>query len=111
VANSDITIYPESLRTAADAIGATADRFNTDLVVLIEDLAGFGEPWGADDIGTLIGQAYVGIREMALACYESNVDELADYAGALALVADDFDEAEADNDSLVSDLVRMIFRG
>src|SRR6266542_353803 len=54
------------------------------------------DPWGGDEIGSLIGELYGLIHDMALTCFESNGEVLGEYADGLHVMADGLDQTETD---------------
>jgi uncharacterized protein YukE len=89
-------VEPESLRQAArelddavDAVDDVLDRFD-------DRLAGFGEPWGDDDVGFLIGLCYLPGYDTAMACFENNLDELGSYGDRLSAMADAYQDVDDD---------------
>ncbi|MFI6783087.1 hypothetical protein [Micromonospora sp. NPDC050276] len=41
-----------------------------------QELAAFGQPWGSDDIGALIGAAHEAVAEFAFDCFATAMDEI-----------------------------------
>jgi hypothetical protein len=51
-------IDPERLSASGAALQSVAARLSAELASFRSELAGFGAPWGSDDIGSLIGAAH-----------------------------------------------------
>lgn len=95
----DVEIDPTSLRKAKLGIGQSGQDTDTVLGTFVAELEGYGEPWGGDDLGSLIGLSYQGIFAAAMDCFATNLDVIDDYAERLGTAADDYertDQASAD---------------
>ena len=92
--NHELRVTQDDLRRAAGLLGQAIDRTDADLAALEADLAGFGQPWGGDEIGMLIGACYQGAYDMALECFTTNLDELDGFAEDLETMADTYQGAE-----------------
>jgi hypothetical protein len=77
----------EEVRTAAQGLRSQLQEFQ-------QRLAAYGEPWGQDDIGSLIGGCYWEIYEMAMECYEDNIEEMEDHADRVGAMASTYIQAE-----------------
>jgi hypothetical protein len=91
---TEISVEPDSLRGAGQQLDQVAQRFTQELTALQADLAGFGAPWGGDDIGSLIGAAYEEVVSYAFDCYQSVLDEIGDSGADLGGMADMYEEIE-----------------
>jgi len=78
---SGFRVDPEQLSAAGVALQGVATRLVGELSGFQAELAGFGSPWGSDDIGSLIGAAHGEVASFAFECYQSALDEMA-VAGA-----------------------------
>ena len=74
-------IDPERLSASGSALQSVASRLSAELTSFQSELAGFGAPWGSDDIGSLIGAAHDEVSSWAFECYQDALEELAS-AGA-----------------------------
>lgn len=101
-------IDPEGLRRGADGISEVVDRLATSLQTLESKLSGFGSPWGTGLIGTVIGEIYNGIHEMAMGSFESNAEILSEYAEGLESMADDLEENEAEIENGMLDIRQQL---
>jgi hypothetical protein len=89
-------VEPAAMRGNAEGLDDVVDDFAESLARFENTINGFGEPWGADDIGTLIGELYLGIHDLAMSCFESNGEVLGQFADGLHTMADNFERAEQD---------------
>lgn len=74
-------IDPERLSASGSLLQIVASRLASELTSFQSELAGFGAPWGTDDIGSLIGVAHDEVSSWAFECYQDALDEMAS-AGA-----------------------------
>jgi len=70
-------IDPERLSASGSALQSVASRLSAELASFRSELAGFGAPWGSDDIGSLIGAAHDEVSSWAYECYQDALDEMA----------------------------------
>jgi glycogen debranching enzyme len=92
----DVDVNTESFRQAKVLIGNSTQETDAALSAFIAELEGFGEPWGNDDLGALIGLSYQGIFEVAMDCFASNLDVIDSYAERLGAAADEIDRTDSD---------------
>ena len=96
---SEMEVDSESMRRAQLQIGNSTQETDAALSAFIGELDSYGQPWGNDELGSLIGLSYQGIYEAAMECFASNLDEIDDYAerlGEAAAELDRTDQASAD---------------
>lgn len=101
-----IRVDPEQLRSAASQLAQVADQFGLDVDAFVSELDGYGQPWGGDDIGLLIGTAHDAVLDAALDCFDDNVDTMYDYSDNLLAMADNYDTVEGDNTQSFGDIGR-----
>lgn len=89
-------VEPGSLRSSATGLDDVVDRFADALEQFENTIASFGEPWGADDVGAVIGELYLGIHDLAMSCFESNGELLGEFAHGLHTMADNFEATETE---------------
>ncbi|WP_244876049.1 WXG100 family type VII secretion target [Winogradskya consettensis] len=70
-------IDPERLSATGSTLQSVASRLSAELASFQSELAGFGAPWGSDDIGSLIGAAHDEVSSWAFECYQDALDEMA----------------------------------
>lgn len=83
-----IEVDVAALRSAAQTIGGTGERLDGQVQQLQATVTGSGNPWGADEPGSVFGMAYVEVVQHALDVYASMAEQLLDVAGKLATGAD-----------------------
>lgn len=90
-------VNPEIIRGAGGGIRTSAQQLKSDWTAFQAELAGFGEPWGADDIGFLIGGCYQAVYEVASECYADNIEAMQEHAEGVHTVAANHFAAEKDS--------------
>ncbi|MFI5843538.1 hypothetical protein ACIA8K_27920 [Catenuloplanes sp. NPDC051500] len=85
----------ESMRTAATALGQISDAFGDRVDAFIATMEGFGQPWGTDDIGMLIGTAHEAVLDAAVDCFDSGIETFQAYAANLNAMADGYEATES----------------
>lgn len=90
-------VDPEGIRRSGIGIGTSAQQLKSDWQAFQAELAGFGEPWGNDDIGFLIGGCYQAIYEVAAECYMENLQAMEEDGTAVQAVAANHFAAEQHN--------------
>jgi len=87
-------VDPPSIRAGGAGITSAGGRLRQRVAAFQQELAGFGEPWGTDELGALIGSCYQAISDLAMEVYQDNIDELEAYGEDVGAMADTYDEAE-----------------
>ncbi|SEG78165.1 hypothetical protein SAMN04489712_11239 [Thermomonospora echinospora] len=57
-------------------------------------MAGYGEPWGGDDIGFAIGTIYAAASELAFECYTSQIDGIDEFSEGAIVMANNYQKSE-----------------
>ncbi|WFE38184.1 hypothetical protein [Micromonospora sp. WMMD998] len=90
-----VEVDPDALGASGLALGGAATRFGQALAAFRAELAGFGRPWGSDDIGSLIGAAHDEVSAFAFECFDTALDEIAAAGVDLGDMAARYAEIEA----------------
>lgn len=93
------TIDADGLRESGDRLAALGEQFESAIEQLRAKIAGYGEPWGADTIGMLVGLSFPVVGDHLLECCAATADEYQLSGEDLAGMADDY---EADEEELAS---------
>lgn len=92
--NGNLNVQPDLIRRSGGGIRSAAQQLRSELTAFQGKLAGFGQPWGNDDLGALIGGCYQAIHEVAMECYEENIAELEAEADGVNTMAGNYYQAE-----------------
>jgi hypothetical protein len=79
-------VSPKGLTSSGDQLSRLAGQLEQVLTGFEADLAGFGRPWGDDDLGSLIGAAHDEVSAWAFECYRSGLEEIAAAGADLGLM-------------------------
>jgi hypothetical protein len=91
---SELDLTPAALRTRADGVVGVVDQLATALRTLETTLQGLGSPWGTGLVGSVIGEIYQGIHDLALSSFEANAEVMSEYAEGLGTMADTFENLD-----------------
>jgi hypothetical protein len=97
------TVSPESLQSSGEGVMGVAERFINELESFESQMEGHGEPWGDDDIGSLIGIAYTEVAAYLFDCLGVAGDELGSAGSDLGAMGEGFQQVEQD----VADIMRQ----
>ena len=89
-------IDPKRLSVSGSALQSVASRFSSELTSFQSELAGFGAPWGSDDIGSLIGAAHDEVSSWAFECYQDALDEIASAGADVVDISAQYTEVDED---------------
>ena len=90
-------VSPDQLTSSAERLKQVADEFTEQVSQFQSQIQGYGEPWGGDDLGMLIGIAHGACFEAAMQCFQENSEELGQRAEALKAVAKNYTAMEESN--------------
>jgi len=89
-----LQISTESLRTSSNGMVSVVDRLAAELTTFESTLNGFGSPWGSGLLGTVIGQLYQEVHDLAIGTFEENGEVVSEYAEGLDTMADEYEANE-----------------
>ncbi|MGW5556951.1 WXG100 family type VII secretion target [Micromonospora sp. NPDC003944] len=101
-------VQPEALRAGADQVTGAADRFIGQLESFEAQMAGYGEPWGGDDIGSLIGGVYTGVAAWVLDCIGVAAEEIGAAGSDLTAMADNYEAVERETADAMRGILGML---
>ncbi|MFC4912841.1 hypothetical protein [Actinomadura gamaensis] len=85
--------HQQLLKTGRD-IGAAATNLRSHWQQFQSELASYGEPWGNDDIGSIIGGCYQAILQIFEDCLNDNIDGVQEHAEGVQSMAATYRESE-----------------
>jgi hypothetical protein len=98
-------ISPDKIRDSAKELEKTADRLDDEFDAFLNDLYGVGEAAGdAEMVGQVVGSGLDEAEVVLIEALESVVDGLHWYAETLKIMADNYEEAEAQGAQTVKDV-------
>lgn len=83
----DLNVDPEHLRRSASGIRSSAQNLRSKVREFQQTLTGHGEPWGTDDVGSIIGMLYQGASGLAFDCLDDNTGGLENHAEGVHAMA------------------------
>jgi hypothetical protein len=89
------------LHQAAGDLDQVAQRLGRELRFAQAELAAYGEPWGGDELGMLIGVTHEVVSELAFERLGELQEDLASHAEALDGVARTYRDNEAHGQELI----------
>jgi hypothetical protein len=105
---SGFEVQPAALRAGGEQVIDAAERFIGQLESFEAEMAGYGEPWGGDDIGSLIGVVYTGVSAWVLDCIGVAAEEIGAAGSDLTLMADNYERVEQESANAMRDLHGML---
>jgi uncharacterized protein YukE len=69
-------VNPEAMRASGAHLASTGEQLGASLEQLDAAIASFGQPWGGDYIGMLIGEAYQAAVDYVMDNFYSAADEI-----------------------------------
>lgn len=101
-------VSPDQITSSAERLKQVADEFTQQVSQFQSEITGFGEPWGGDDMGMLIGIAHGACFEAAMKCFQENSEELGERAEALKAVAKNYTKMEESNVQSVNSVAKAL---
>jgi hypothetical protein len=87
-------VDPAALGGSGTQLSEVAGTFLGALRAFEAELAGFGSPWGTDEIGSLIGAAHEEVAAWAFECFRTAAEELSAAGFDLGDMATAYEEVE-----------------
>ena len=89
-----IQVDPDALASSGSGLERVAGDFGQAVTAFQEELAAFGQPWGNDEIGALIGAAHEAVAEFAFDCFATAIEEIGAAGVDLGVMAVTYREVE-----------------
>jgi hypothetical protein len=90
-------IDPDGIMRAGDSITTAAQVIDQEVTRFQNELAGYGEPWGNDDLGSLIGMVYGIISDLAFETYLGNTEDIKQIGTLTRQMGQNYADTEAGN--------------
>lgn len=104
MADNSFEVDPPQIRKAGRDIADFAQRFIDEMDAFEARMEGYGQPWGNDDIGSLIGTAYTEVAAYIFDCVGIAMDEIGSAGDDVAKMADAYERADEDGASAMRSL-------
>ena len=95
----DLSVDADSIERAATELQTVADDLDGIVGPFAQALSQYGDPWGMDMLGMLIGGGYVAIEQLAFETLDSIVDCFDADAEGLTSMAASYRDVEDSNDA------------
>jgi hypothetical protein len=91
---NELRVDSGQIRRGATGIQGSASQLRSRLQAFQAKMAGYGEPWGGDDIGFAIGTIYLAASELAFECYASQIDGIDEMSKGAIVMANNYQASE-----------------
>ncbi|RLP94026.1 WXG100 family type VII secretion target [Micromonospora sp. CV4] len=105
---SGFEVEPTALRAGGDQVIGASERFIGQLESFEAQMAGYGEPWGGDDIGSLIGVVYTGVSAWVLDCIGVAAEEIGAAGSDLTAMAENYESVEREAANAMRGILGML---
>lgn len=86
-------------------MSGSSEQLRDELSRFQSTLEGFGNPFGEDEIGSLMQSVYDVIREAAMESFEDNITRVGETGGEVVAMAEDYAEVDRANSDLFGELL------
>jgi hypothetical protein len=94
VAPAELYVDPAQIQRSGAQISSAARQLHGQVSSFQQDLAGYGQPWGHDMVGSLIGGCYLAISGAAMESFADNTSALDDQGTRVQAMASTYRQAE-----------------
>ncbi|SCE84220.1 hypothetical protein [Micromonospora mirobrigensis] len=91
-----LEIDPDQVRAAGTRLAEVGDRLATAVETVRARVAGYGQPWGGDMLGTLVGLSFPVVSDYLATCCEAVADEYQSSGEDLVALGEEMAAVEAD---------------
>lgn len=99
-------VDPASLLGSGDAVIEVARRLLGETESTEANMRAYGEPWGGDDIGSLIGIAYTEVAAYLFDCLGIAAEEVGSAGSDLTLMAESYEASDEEGAYAMRELSR-----
>jgi len=92
----DVEVHPEHIVACGGRIRSAAQDAQGHNAATAQQLASYGEPWGTDMVGPLMGLCYTAITGVAMASFTSNAAALDDHGARVQAMGATWQQADDD---------------
>jgi hypothetical protein len=98
-------VHPEALRAGGATLASVGAQLGEGLERFDAAIASFGQPWGGDYIGMLIGEAYQAAVDYAMGNFFAAADEIASAGEDVMGMADAYASTEESSQTMFTGLM------
>jgi hypothetical protein len=97
VAAGELRVDADQIQRSGARISSAAEELGGHVTGFQRELAGYGQPWGHDMVGSLIGGCYLAISGAAMRSFTSNTSALSDHGDRVQAMASVYRQTEQAN--------------
>jgi hypothetical protein len=97
MAAGELGVDPDQIERSGAQISAAAEQLHGHVSAFQGELASYGQPWGHDMVGSLIGGCYLAISGAAMRSFTSNTRALNDHGDRVQAMASVYRDTEQVN--------------
>ena len=105
---ADFTVDTAQLSSAGGGLGEVAKKLRSHLSNFQQELNGFGQPWGNDNMGRTISQVYVPVSGFAMKWFEKNIADLEKNSTGLVKTAQTYDKADQESTTKLASVANAL---
>jgi hypothetical protein len=92
--NDSFSVDADRMRDAGDNISQSSQAMSGSVSQFEAQLASYGDAFGGDDLGSLIGMVYGVIHDLAMDCFETNIADTQEAGETVTAMANNFSNTE-----------------
>ena len=97
-------IDPDSMRKSAEELDVAKEQVQVLLDQFTAALEQFGDAFGGDTIGSLVGIAHQACVDAVTECFSTNIEDLGGYAQSLRAMADNHEAVDGETAQVFAQL-------
>ncbi|WP_154814089.1 hypothetical protein [Actinophytocola xinjiangensis] len=97
--DGSLDLRGESISQSGGALTGSAQGMAGDLSAFTSSLSGYGNPFGDDDLGSVMQMIYSAVSEAAMECFDGNTAELGVAGGQLVEMGSEYLNTEQTNEA------------
>jgi hypothetical protein len=101
MAAGELNVDPDQIQRSGAQISAAAEQLHGHVSAFQGELTSYGQPWGHDMVGSLIGGCYLAISGAAMRSFASNTSALSDHGARVQAMASLYRQTEESNTQAV----------
>ncbi|MEV0675529.1 hypothetical protein AB0I60_03295 [Actinosynnema sp. NPDC050436] len=100
-----VELTGDTISRSGEQLTGTADRLAEEVASFTGRLAGFGDAFGGDDLGSTMQMIYDAVSGAAFECFDENTAVLSETGGQLSEMGAEYTEVERANQGVFTDLL------